>query len=181
MVDFVLIKEGIETPVQCKSSWAEIDVETYLRLLNEDDGQIERVCSILSGVDVEVIMALPAKDFMVLAPICFFVYDRTELVNASVMPKGYEDWYIGDQPWSKLEACNKALAAIGPQNIIEQDEEGNDYIAGQTKGKESFNAAKDIVKEYTGIDISGKPILEVFGLANFFLSSYLIFTTALKN
>lgn len=178
MIDFIYIKDGVEKPVHCYTSWPEVTIEKYIQLVNEDDGTIETVCSILTGVPKADIMAIPATDFVLVAKACMFVFDKAALLGLCSVPAEYEDWYIGEHSWEKLEKAKKEMARIGPQPIIGEQLEGEtmvEYIKDWTKGQDSINAAKEIVKIYTGKDISGKPITEVFGEVNFFLSSYISF------
>lgn len=185
MVNFVYLKDGVETKVSVASSWSEVSFAKYLELVNKDEGKIENVISILSGVPVLDIINISADEFIVLTKVCIFVFDRGELLNHVLTPEGFENWNIGDEPWSKLEQCKNAIAMCNEQPIIgtEKDEEGNEVpaVVGMTPAKDSINAAAEIVKVYTGIDILDKPVLEAIGTANFFLFSCMNFTTDSKD
>jgi hypothetical protein len=115
----------------------------------------------LVGVDYNLINDLPADDIIGLIPAIAFSYDYEDIIKANVVPSEYNDWYIGHQPWSKLEEAKQAIAKLD--------------------GKDTINAGASIVKTYTGQDINQKSILETIGLVNFFLSKYLDFMSVLNN
>lgn len=185
MVKFILSIDGIEKSITCADCWNEVSIENYIRLVNEDEGKIEIVCSILTGIPVEQIYKIPASEFVLLAKCCSFVYYRDKLIETIVTPSGFMDWHIGEQSWGKLEQAKKAIARCSPQPIIgtEFDEalkKEVQVITGYTEPLDTINAAKEITQIYYGQDISGKPITEVIGIVNFFLFKCLSFLNAMK-
>ena len=148
---------AIDIPTQ----WAEVKWSLYLRLINEDDGTIERRVSILTGIELNQVLNLNVEDVVNLIPIISFTFDFTDLEEAKKTPEKYKDWYIGHQSWAKLEEAKQVLAKL--------------------EGKDPLNAAADIVRIYDGTDINDKPVTEVLGLAAFFLRSYINFISVLLN
>lgn len=185
MINFLYLKDGKETKVSIASNWSEVPFSKYVELVNKDEGKIEKVISILSGVPLEDVIQISADEFIVLTKVCIFVFDRGDLLNHVVTPEGFENWYIGDEAWQKLEQCKNAIALCNEQPIIgtEPNEEGVEVpaIIGMTPAKDSINAAAEIVKVYTGKDINDMPAPEAVGLANFFLFSYLNFMNGSKS
>jgi hypothetical protein len=181
MINFLYSKDGVETKVSVPSNWSEVTFDKYVELVNGDEGKIENVISILSGVPLLDIINISADEFIVLSKVCFFVFDRTEIINHVQTPDGFEEWNIGDESWSKLEQAKTAINLCSPQPITGMVKDENDVevltVIDHTPAKDSINSAKEIVKIYTGKDIGQLPVLEAIGQANFFLCKCLTFLT----
>lgn len=161
MLSFTVITNKKRQIKHVPTDWTEVTFDKYVELVNYDNGTIERRIAILIGIDYDLVNDLPAEDILGLIPAIAFSYEYDDIINANVVPKEYENWYIGHQPWSKLEEAKQAIAKL--------------------EGKDTINAGAAIVKTYTGQDIGQKSILESIGLVNFFLSRYLDFMSVLNN
>lgn len=161
MVNFILEIGEEKTKVKVPNSWADISFLKYVELLNNDNGDATKIVSILTGIDIETILKLNANDFAQIANVCFFVYDKQPLLDNAKIPKKYENWLIGDQSWGKFEEAKQAIISCGETD--------------------SFNAASELVRIYDGRDISSENILDVIGIASFFLSNYMTFMNDLNS
>ena len=162
MVKFNLTSaDNTLTSVSVPDSWDEVSFKKYVDLVNYDKGTIESRISILLGISEDYINVLPSEDVLMIVPIIAFTFDTDELIKCNVVPDQYKDFYIGHESWKKLEEAKQAINALD--------------------GKDAVNAAAKIIKIYTDQDIEDKPVTEVLGLVNFFLSSYINFTKDLLN
>lgn len=185
MINFLYSKDGVETKVSVPSQWSEVTFDKYVELVNGDEGKIENVISILSGVPVLDIINISADEFIVLSKVCFFVFDKTEIINKVNPPADFEEWNIGDESWSKLEQAKTAINLCSPQPITETVLDENEKevlkVVDWTQEKDSINAGKQIVKIYTGKDIGSLPVVDVIGEVNFFLCKCLTFLNDSKD
>lgn len=162
MVKFNLTSaDNTLTSVSVPDSWDEVTFKQYVDLVNYDKGTIESRISILLGISEDYINVLPSEDVLMIVPIISFTFNTEELEKSNVVPDDYKDFYIGHESWKKLEEAKQAINALD--------------------GKDAVNAAAKIIKIYTDQDIEDKPVTEVLGLVNFFLSSYINFTKDLLN
>lgn len=162
MVKFNLTSaDNTLTSVSVPDSWDEVTFKKYVDLVNYDKGTIESRISILLGISEDYINVLPSEDVLMIVPIISFTFNTEELEKSNVVPDDYKDFYIGHESWKKLEEAKQAINALD--------------------GKDAVNAAAKIIKIYTDQDIEDKPVTEVLGLVNFFLSSYINFTKDLLN
>jgi hypothetical protein len=150
---------------------------------------MERRVSIIIDLDIQDIIQLSVIEFTRICQTVIFCQDISQIAESNTVDQKWSDWYIGNESWEKLEKAKQEMAKYAPQPVLKYDENGNKILDAEglaildymTEGKDTINAAKEIVKIYTGEDISGKPVTEVIGLVNFFLSSYINFSNAIKN
>jgi hypothetical protein len=189
MVDYILKRGELETKIPVPTSWHDVTIEQWITLVNEDDGTMERRVAILTGIPISDIVQLSVNEFIRLCATLIFCQNIENLGEHNIVDAKWNDWYIGNESWEKLEKAKQELAKCSPQPVFKYDTEGNKILDAEgnavldymTKAKDPINAVKEIVKIYTGEDVSGKPVTQVIGLANFFLSSYINFSTAIKN
>lgn len=162
MISFIgKTESGQEISIDVPTSWDDVTFETYLRLINEDDGTIEKRIAILLGWNVDDVLSLPIKDMVDMIPAISFTFDIEKLKEFTSVPDELKNWYIGHQAWSKLEQAKQVL--------------------GKLDGKDIMNAGIDIVKIYHDKDISKMPLPKSIPLATFFLTNYINFINALLN
>lgn len=147
--------------VNVPEEWKEVTFKKYVELINYDDGSFKRRIAIMLGLPYDEVDFISAENMLQIYPTISFVFSPDELLKYNYVSDEYKDYYIGHQSWAKLEEAKKAIAMLD--------------------GKDSINAASSIVKTYTGIEIDDKPVTEVIGLANFFLSNYLSFMNVSLN
>lgn len=189
MVSYILKRGEVETKLSVPTSWNDVTIEQWIRLVNEDDGTMEKRVSILIGLDFEDVIKLSVIEFTRVCQTLIFCQDISALAECNTVEPKWNDWYIGNESWEKLEKAKQEMSKCSPQPILKYDESGNKILDDDglavidrwTESKDPINAAKEIVKIYTGEDISGKPVTEVIGLCNFFLSSCINFLNAIKN
>lgn len=162
MIKYNATKEnGIVESINIPTEWSDVSWSLYIKLINEDDGTIEKRIAILTGIEYEQILNLSVEDIINLIPVISFSFDLEELKKANQVPEQYKNWYIGNQSWAKLEEAKQHLAKLD--------------------GKDPMNAGNDIVRIYHGEEINDKPVTEVLGLATFFLRSCINFISVLLN
>lgn len=162
MISFIAkTQSGKEMQVNVPSTWHDVTFDTYVQLINFDNGTIEKRISILLGWDEQDVLSLPIKDMIDLIPAISFTFDVDELKKYTTPPDEYKNWYIGHQAWSKLEQCKQILTKLD--------------------GKDIMNAGVDVVKIYTDKDISKMPVTEALPMASFFLTSCINFISVLLN
>lgn len=152
---------GIIKEITLPQNWSEVTWQQYVDLINHDTGSVEKRLAILLGLELDDVVLFETDLLFKLIFEIGFTYDLETLLKHNVAPEKYKDWYIGHQPWFKLEKCKQALSGLD--------------------GKDIMNAGAEIVKVYTDEDINDKPVTEVLGAVSFFLNRSIIFMNAILN
>jgi len=137
---------GVET-INIPTKWSDVPFKDLVRFVNLEVLEPENILSILTGLQVESFDALPESVISFLYQKISFIADKEELTSQNYQPMAYES--IGLEDWEKLETCK--------------------FYIRQIEGKHLWNAASDVVKVYTKIDISDLPSPKAVAMANFFL------------
>lgn len=184
-VNYIYEKGTEKKNISVPTSWKDVTIDTWIQLVNEDDGTVERRLAILTAIPYEDIIQIPAMQFVKLATSIAFSFDVSPIAEANTTPEKYKNWYIGDQSWEKLEFAKAEIAKCDEKKIYgtDVDAAGLEYsvVVNTIPARDPINASIEIVRIYTGENISGRAVIEVIGLVNFFLSSYINFSNALKN
>lgn len=176
-LNFSTGKEVINLP----EKWSEVTFNQYLELVNGDDKNWLTRLAILSGVERKFIDQLPIGITELLINRITFTANTQALLKYNKVPKKYQKFKI-----ERLETGWFSDVV----NAMEKAE-----------GKDRLNAAAVLVERCTrkrvttqsglkkmikpipvdgvvkpGIDITNKPITEVWGIANFFLARWIIFS-----
>lgn len=153
-----------EREIKLPESWSELTFSQYLDLVNGDDKDWVTRLSILTGIDKESIVQLPGEAVESLIHVISFLADKEPLVKANVIP---DEW--AGFKYSKVEYSHHcAIMAEVKRCTDAQLNELNfapvlvEYCTGERVSKKEFKK---------GIDIRNKPVTEVLGLANFFLTA----------
>jgi hypothetical protein len=133
-------------PYHIKTSFKEMTWGEFVAAISANN-LLDRV-SILSGIEREIIDAMPLQRLSEIMGLVSY-FDEVESV-AIIADKYQSDLVIGHESYGKLEQAKQQLKA----------NQSNPMKAGAA-----------IVKIYTGQEIESKPLLQVYGMVSFFLST----------
>lgn len=138
-------------------SWDELTYSQAIKIVKHIDNKAAQL-SAISGIDLDIIDALPDTHASQLFHLIAFTEDLTPFESTDVEEK-YKDFDFGSVSFGLAEKVRQSA----------------------TGGKNGFEVAIDIIKILNGEDISERPFLEVIGSANFFLCNTLIFIITMPN
>ena len=128
-----------------KTSFYELTFAEYLpMLLAAEKPAMERL-SIYTGIAVDLLSQLQLQYLAYLTDATAFA-ENTDILNALAQP--YDGTYVGLETFGKMETAKRRL-----------------------KDKTILEAIPEIVKVYTGRDISNEPLCDVWHLAMFYVNS----------
>lgn len=131
------------TTYHIKTSFKELTWGEYVNAIS--GATMERI-AVLSSIPVEVLSALPLQRLSEIIGLVSF-FDEQEVLGAICKP--YEsEMVIGQESYGNLEKAKGLIKKFG---------------------NEPMKAGAGIVKIYTGEDITGKPLTEVYNMVAFFL------------
>ena len=160
--------------------WEEVTFLQYAAIMDNlikggtiNNADIPRQLSILTGIAEKDLRQIEYRAMSHLTAIAAFSFDLDYLNKFNKVPEKFikykykngriAKWEIGLLPWEHGIAVDKF----------------GDLLADMGKGQ--YFICEELCRQYAEIEIAEKPITEVFGLCNFFLSSYLISKHVIKN
>jgi hypothetical protein len=170
--------DGTKVDTEVAEGWPEVTFTKFLELYNlPKDADITARLSVFAGVPVENIKRIDAGSILLLTEQVAFSYDYTEVLEAATKyPAKWNDWDIGADEWGKLEnvcaafkACDRTVYkrfSIDPNNV-DYEKLPKEVIDAINLNR--INAGPVALKSYADIDADTTPILDCYGLVNFFL------------
>lgn len=166
---FLVDGKVIERDIVAPSNWSEVTFKKYAELVDEgNDIDIIKQISILTGEDYDNLMQMEYNVIQMLTHAIRFSFDTSALYAANIIPDDFENWKNPKE--GKIQRWDIGLQPV--QKMIIVDQAHKDL---QEAGKKfgTFFLCEELCRQYAGVEIADKPITEVLGLCNFFLSSYL--------
>lgn len=149
--------------ISLPESWEDVTYTQYIDLVNRDDKKWITRLSILTGLEVDIIGQLPTHVVDMFINIISFMADQSDLEKANVIPKEYEAFNYSSVEYAHHCRIMDEIKKYNEQglNILNAAPVIVEYCTGKRKDSEKFDL---------GLDIRQRPVTEVVGLANFFLS-----------
>jgi hypothetical protein len=143
--------DSTTTKLAMKCGFDELNWSEFCGLYDNskiEDANERLVANIALLTSHEDIHLIPVQELIPIRPLLNFIDDVKEIIVKAV-PEEIKKIQVANMPWKLLEASKQAIQLKGEEN--------------------SFNKAMpEIVKIYSGIDISKMPFTESFPIANYF-------------
>lgn len=151
-----------EKVINLPEKWDEVTFEQYADLVHKDDGDWFTRLNVFTGIDVQDLKSLPLHAIDLFVSVLKFLANSDELKQANVAPDGYEKFNYANIPYLQHEKVMAELKRVNESGLT------------------TLHAAPMLVEvctknEFGFVNIRNKPITEVIGIANFFLSRSMLF------
>lgn len=172
MIELILTySTGTET-ISIPQSWDEVSLSKYCELVNKDRMKGDTVdllnrASIITGISIENLNQCNADTITLLLNNLAFISDHEPVQEAAkkrpnITGFDYDTFDFSSTEWGYFEEAKQLIKHCNDNNINKVN------IGSQLV--EIYTRKRVDGKEVPGLDVSERPVTEVIGLVNFFLS-----------